>query len=144
MKGPIQVKCGLSLLPTLQYSSTPSFQIRNCPSDSHPSGGFPVCPSDSHPSGCPPIGIWLASSYGWPEKQFLCYVTECICIESGSRWIVVEVTTFSLLLTNREPLRAVIDSPDKLHASTARREEFVWHTKIFFIFSKTWAKIPHA
>ena len=35
-------------------------------------------------------------------------------------------------------------SPDKLHASTARREGLVWHTKIFFIFSRTWAKIPHA
>ena len=35
-------------------------------------------------------------------------------------------------------------SPDKLHASTAKREGLVWQTKIFFIFSRTWAKIPHA
>jgi hypothetical protein len=104
---------------------------------------FPPSQTEFGEDSAPPIGIWLASSYGWPEKQFLYCVTGYSFIGRGSRWIVVEVTTFSLLFTNREPLWAVIDSPDKLHASTARREGLVWHTKIFFIFSRTWAKIPH-
>ena len=51
------------------------------------------------PFGLSPIGIWLASSYGWPEKQFLYCVTGYSFIGRGSRWTVVEVTNFSLLFT---------------------------------------------